>query len=79
MAKLFSAPAMPAECERPFSLSGRLFCKLREILTADHIDFRTCLNRWMNQKLDDEDHKAVTAKETNAHCVSQRLVVQRWN
>ena len=60
-AKILSAPATSSDCERLFSLSGRLFCKLRANLTAERVDFRTCLNRWINQKLDDEDHNAITA------------------
>ena len=35
--------------------------KLRASLTAERVDFRTCLNRWINQNLDDEDHNAITA------------------
>jgi hypothetical protein len=62
-ATLLSAPATSSDCERLFSLSGRLFCKLRARLTAEHVNFRTCLNRWMNQKLDDEDQKAIAASQ----------------
>ena len=40
-----------------------MFCKLRARLTAVHVDLRTCLNRWINQKLDDEDHKAAISSQ----------------
>ena len=62
-AKLLSAPVTSSDCERLLSLSGRLFCKLRARLTSEHVNFRTFLNRWLNQKLDDEDHKAIAAAE----------------
>ena len=62
-AKLLSAPATSADCERLFLLSGRLFCKLRARLTAVHVNLWTCLNRWINQKLDDEDHKAAISSQ----------------
>ena len=63
VAKLLSAPATSSDCERLFSLSGRLFSKLRASLTSEHVDMRTCLNRWMNQKLDDYDQKAVATSQ----------------
>ena len=44
-AKMLSAPATSSDCERLFSLSGRLVCKLRASLTAQHVHYRTCLNR----------------------------------
>ena len=39
-----------------------MFCKLRARLAAVHVDLRTCLNRWINQKLDD-DHKAAISSQ----------------
>ena len=69
--KILLAIAASSDCERLFSLSGRLFCKLRVFLTGQHVNFRTCFIRWINQELDEDDQNVVAAakKRKNGHCV----------
>ena len=44
--------------------NGKTICTdCRTCLTAEHVDMRTCLNRWINQKLDDDDQKAATTSQ----------------
>ena len=60
---MLSSPATSSDCERLFSLSGRLFCKLRASLTAQHVHYRTCLNRWINQEFDEDNQNAAAMAE----------------
>ena len=41
IAKLLSALATGADCDRLFSVSGRFFCGLRARLTTGHVDIKT--------------------------------------
>jgi hypothetical protein len=62
-AKVLSTPSTSSDCERLFSLSGRIFCKARAKLSAKHVNFRTCLCRWVNQNFDEEDDRASASAE----------------
>jgi hypothetical protein len=81
-AQILSAPATSSDCERLFSLSGRIFCKARAKLTAAHVNFRTCLCRWVNQDFDEEEDSSSPSAEkrrkTSLHfaTLSLRLEVE---
>ena len=50
-AKILAAPATSGDVERFFSLAGRILCKTRAKLTADHVNEMSCLNKWINANM----------------------------
>lgn len=50
-AKVLSAPATSGDVEWFFSLTGRILCKMRVSLTADHVNEMSCLNKWINANM----------------------------
>lgn len=71
-AKILSAPATSADVERLFSLSGRILCKLRSSLTADHVNELTSLNKWLNEEKQERD-KIENSKAGKSARVAQKF------
>jgi len=48
--RVLSIPPSEAECERTFSITGRVHSKARNSLTGDHINQVVCLHQWLQME-----------------------------